>query len=154
MATLLEHWQPSTTSTLGMKNNVGLAKESCSVYADSFATDTEERFLVVAGNTDKTIRCSSYNCKGWKPDAVDVYSGVCGTCGYTEEVSAWLWLAILIRRYVGLAIITRGGNLMLYMFILESVELMDTYKLISGMPYRTVTLKQLLSIEIVYNSIL
>ena len=42
MATLLEHWQPSTTSTLGMKNDVGLAKESCSVYADSFATDTEE----------------------------------------------------------------------------------------------------------------
>ena len=76
------------------------------------------KFLVVAGNTDKTIRCPSYNCKGWKPDAVDVYSGVCGTCGYTEEVSAWLWLAILIRRYVGLAIITRGGNLMLYMFIL------------------------------------
>ena len=136
MAPLLEHWQPSTTSTLGMKNDVGLA------------------FLVVAGNTDKTIRCPSYNCKGWKPDAVDVYSGVCGTCGYTEEVSAWSWLAILIRRYVGLAIITRGGNLMLYMFILESVELMDTYKLISGMPYRTVTLKQLLSIEIVYNSIL
>ena len=107
MAPLLEHWQPSTTSTLGMKNDVGLA------------------FLVVAANTDKTIRCPSYNCKGWKPDAVDVYSGVCGTCGYTEEVSAWSWLAILIRRYVGLAIITRGGNLMLYMFILESVELMD-----------------------------
>ena len=36
------------------------------------------------------------------------------------------------KRYVGLAIIARGGNLMLYMFILESVELMDTYKLISG----------------------
>ena len=37
------------------------------------------KFLVVAGNTDKTIRWPSYNCKGWKPDAVYVYSGVCGT---------------------------------------------------------------------------
>ena len=51
------------------------------------------KFLVVAGNTDKTIRCPSYNCKGWKPDAVDVYSGVCGTCGYTEEVSACMVVA-------------------------------------------------------------
>ena len=70
MATLLEHWQPSTTSTLGMKNDVGLAKESCSVYADSFATDT-------------------------------------------EEVSGRGWQIILIKRYVVLAIIARGGNLML-----------------------------------------
>ena len=44
--------------------------------------------------------------------------------------------------------------MMLYMFILESVELMDTYKLISGRPYRTETLKQLLSMEIAYNNIL
>ena len=49
------------------------------------------KFLVVAGNTDKTIRWPSYNCKGWKPDAVDVYSGVCGTYGYTEEVSGRGW---------------------------------------------------------------
>ena len=48
----------------------------------------------------------------------------------------------------------KGGNLMLYMFILESVELMDTYKLISGRPYRTETLKQLLSMEIAYNNIM
>ena len=38
--------------------------------------------MVVAGNTDKTIRWPSYNYKGWKPDAVYVYSGVCGTYGY------------------------------------------------------------------------
>ena len=44
--------------------------------------DTLRKFLVVAGSTDKTIRWPSYNCKGWKPDAVYVYSGVCGTYGY------------------------------------------------------------------------
>ena len=40
------------------------------------------------------------------------------------------------------------------MFILESVEVMDTYKRISGRPYRTETLKQLLSMEIAYNNTL
>ena len=44
--------------------------------------DTLRKFLVMAGNTDKTIRWPSYNCKGWKPDVVYVYSGVCGTYGY------------------------------------------------------------------------
>ena len=40
------------------------------------------------------------------------------------------------------------------MFILESVEVMDTYKRISGRPYCTETLKQLLSMEIAYNNTL
>ena len=79
LATLLEHWQPSTPSTLGMKNDVGLAKESAFMLIVLLLI--LRKFLVVAGNTDKTIR--------WP-----------------------------------IAIIARGGNLMLYMFILESVELM------------------------------
>ena len=53
-ATLLEHWQPSTPSTLGMKNDVGLAKESAFMLIVLLLI--LRKFLVVAGNTDKTIR--------------------------------------------------------------------------------------------------
>ena len=84
-----------------MKNDVGLAKESAFMLIVLLLI--LRKFLVVAGNTDKTIRWPSYNCKGWKPDAVHVYSGVCGTL---------IW------------------------------------------PYRTETLKQLLSMEIAYNNIM
>ena len=66
-----------------MKYDVGLAKES--VFMLIVLLLILRKFLVVAGNTDKTIRWPSYNCKGWKPDAVYdavyVYSGVCGTYG-------------------------------------------------------------------------
>ena len=67
----------------------GLAKESAFMLIVLLLI--LRKFLVVAGNTDKTIRWPSYNCKGWKPDAVDVYSGVCGIYGYTEEVSGRGW---------------------------------------------------------------
>ena len=60
LATLLEHWQPSTPSTLGMKNDLGLAKESAFMLIVLLLI--LRKFLVVAGNTDKTIRWPSYNC--------------------------------------------------------------------------------------------
>ena len=84
-----------------MKNDVGLAKESAFMLIVLLLI--MRKFLVVAGNTDKTIRWPSYNCKGWKPDAVYI-------CLFWRLWNLW--------------------------------------------PYRTETLKQLLSMEIAYNNMM
>ena len=84
-----------------MKNDVGLAKES--VFMLIVLLLILRKFLVVAGNTAKTIGWPSYNCKGWKPDAVYVYSGVCGTCGLIvqKHLNRWKLHITIILYYEG-----------------------------------------------------